>query len=75
MKVRKWYVDKALHSVRSMMEVINHLTPAEITAALDIESASRRRVQVTQRLIGRAVKINELQFTTTLMEKYYHASK
>lgn len=75
MKVRKWYVDRALHSVRAMMEVINHLTPAEITAALDIESASRRRTQITRRLIGRAVKINEFQFTTTLMEKYYHASE
>lgn len=69
-KLRKWHIDRALHSVRAMMEIINTLTMAEIYAALELESASRRRKQVMRRLIGRAARLNELTFIQTLMEKY-----
>lgn len=69
-KPRKWHVDRALHSVRAMMGVINTLTMAELHAALELESASRRRKQIMRRLIGRAARLNELTFTKSLMEKY-----
>lgn len=69
-KPRKWHVDRALHSVRAMMGVINTLTLAEIHAALELESASRRRRQIMRRLIGKAARLNEQTFTQSLMEKY-----
>ena len=75
MTVRKWHVDKALHSVRSMLEVLPSMTADEVEAALVLESASRRRIAVIRRLIGRAARLNELKFTKSLNERFHHASK
>lgn len=72
--VRKWHVDQALYSARSMMSVINELSMEELEAALAIESASQRRKVVIRRLIGRAARINEQQFINQLKEKYHYGS-
>jgi ribosomal protein S7 len=71
--VRKWYVDKALHSTRSLMEVINDLTMGEIEAALALESATRRRDRIMQRLVGRAARLNEQSFVKQLCERFNYA--
>ena len=68
--VRKWHVDQALFSTRSMMEVLPKMTMQELEAALKLESASRRRKGIMRRLIGRAARLNEQTFIKTLMEKY-----
>lgn len=67
-EIRKWHVDQALHSVRSMMKVINDLTIEEIEAALVLESASRRRAKITQRLIGRAAHLNGQKYLEHLSQ-------
>lgn len=72
--MRKWYVDKAIHSTRSLLEIINDLTLEEAMAALQIESASRRRSRIIRRLIGRAVRLNEHNFKLHLEERFLNGT-
>ena len=74
MSVRKWYIDQALESFQRLNEVIGELTAEEVSACLDLEAASRRRRSVTDRLISRAVRLNEIEFNTSLQEKYHGKS-
>lgn len=73
--VRRWYVSKALESWKALQEVINALTVAEVLYALDLESESRRRRVIVDRLLSRAVRLNELTYSKTLKEKYYGKSQ
>lgn len=70
-KVRDWYVGQALESFARLNEVLPELTEDEVLAALNLESQSRRRRSITDRLISRAVRLNELQYSQLLKEKYH----
>ena len=71
MAIRKWYLNQSLASFRRLNEVLSDLTQEEIIAALDLESATRRRRSVIDRLISRAVRLNEIDFNQSLQEKYH----
>ena len=68
---RRWYIDQALQSYARLNEVLGDLTEAEVMVCLDLESAGRRRRSITDRLISRAVRINEIAFNNSLQEKYH----
>lgn len=70
MAVRKWYLDRALDSYPSLKAVIGELTLEEVIAALDLESSTLRRRSLIDRLISRAVRLNEVSFNRQLKEKY-----
>ena len=70
MAVRKWYLDRALASYPSLKAVIGELTLEEVIAALDLESSTLRRRSLIDRLISRAVRLNEVSFNRQLKEKY-----
>lgn len=72
MAVRKWYLDRALDSYPSLKAVIGELTLEEVIAALDLESSTLRRRSLIDRLISRAVRLNEVSFNRQLKEKYHH---
>lgn len=71
MTVRQWYVSEALDSMRRLSEVIDELSEEEVHAALTLESGSRRRKSLINRLISRAVRLNELKYVKTLKEQYH----
>lgn len=68
--VRNWYVKRALESSSALLEVLPELTADEVLAAIDLESQTRRRRTVVDRLISRAVRLNEITYSTSLKEKY-----
>ena len=72
MAVRKWHLNQALASYPSLKAVIGELTLEEVIAALDLESGSLRRRSLIDRLISRAVRLNEVSFNRQLKEKYHH---
>ena len=72
--VRKWYVSEALVSYRRLLSVVDELTLAEVTACLDLESATQRRRSVLDRLISRAVRLAEIELNRQLKEKYHGTS-
>ena len=74
MAVRKWYVDQALVSYPVLKTVINELTMDEVIAALEVESATKRRQSITLRLIARATRLNEIVFSRRLKEKFHGKS-
>jgi len=71
MSVRKWYLNQALESFKRLNEVLGELTAEEVTACLDLEAASQRRQSVLNRLISRAVRLNEIKFNQSLQRKYH----
>ena len=71
MAVRKWYLDRALASYPSLKAVIGEQLLEEVIAALDLESGSLRRRSLIDRLISRAVRLNEVSFNRQLKEKYH----
>lgn len=73
-EIRKWHVDRALHSVRSLFDVIDEMTLDEVLAALELESASRRRRAIMTRLVGKAARLNEQQFLKQLNKRYKYAA-
>lgn len=75
MSVRKWYLNQALESFKRLNEVLHELTAEEVEAALDLESGSRRRRSITDRLISRAVRLNEIAFNKRLQEKHHGKSR
>ena len=70
-EVRQWYVTEALSSMRRLHDLIDELTQEEILAALELESGTQRRSSIVDRLISRAVRLNELQYSKSLKEKYH----
>lgn len=70
-EVRKWYVGQALESFVRLNEVISELTEEEVYACLDLEAATQRRTSIINRLISRAVRLNEISFNRQLQEKYH----
>lgn len=70
MTTRDWFKSQALLSVARLNEVLCDLTVAEIMECLELESGSRRRRSIINRLIGRAVRINELAYAAKLKKLY-----
>ena len=71
MTVRKWHLAQATQSYTTLRTVVNQLTYEEIIAALELESQSMRRKSVINRLISRASRLKEIEFTRHLKEKYH----
>jgi hypothetical protein len=71
MAVRQNYVQSALKNFEDLNKVIGELTEEEVYACLNLESASRRRRSIVDRLISKAVRLHELQFKSQLREKYH----
>lgn len=71
-KVRDWYVGQALESYSRLTEVLLELTEVEVLAALALESQSRRRRSITDRLISRAVRLKEIEYVAELKAKFNH---
>lgn len=70
MAVRNWYTACALDSVAQLNEFLPKLTEEEVLACLDLESQSARRKSMIDRLISRAVRLNELKYASELNKKY-----
>jgi hypothetical protein len=70
--VRKFEVTRALESFGELTMLLNDLTEEEVLAALNLESATRRRRSFIDRLISRAVRLNEVRYSSQLKEKYHH---
>lgn len=71
MSVRTWFVSEALQSARRLQEIIDELSEEEVIAALELESQSQRRRSIIDRLISRAVRLNEIKYVVQLKEKYH----
>lgn len=69
MAVRQWHFAQALDSYTSLKKVVNELTEEEVLAALDLESRALRRRSLIDRLISRAVRLNEINYSRQLKEK------
>lgn len=69
-KVRDWYLAQALESFASLNRVLTELTEDEVFAALELESQSRRRRSIMNRLISRATRLNEIVYSNSLKEKF-----
>lgn len=74
MSIRKWYINEALHSFVRLNEVLPELTEAEVLACLELEASSTRRRSVIDRLISRAVRLKEIEYSNTLKGKYHGTS-
>jgi hypothetical protein len=70
-EVRPWHVSQALSSMRRLAEIIDELSEAEVIAALELESGSQRRSSIIDRLIARATRLNEINYSTKLKDKYH----
>lgn len=69
--VRKHYISSALGSFAQLSGVIRELTEEEVYACLDLEAASQRRRTTIDRLISRAVRLNEITLNQKLKDKYH----
>lgn len=67
----KYKVTQALQSFVALNKVLDSLTEEEVLACLDLEAASQRRESVLNRLISRAVRLNEIKYASQLKEKYH----
>ena len=70
-QIRRDFVAQALSSYPELGEVINDLTEQEVLEALLVESKTRRRRSFIDRLIARAVRLNEINYQQALKEKYH----
>jgi hypothetical protein len=68
---RDWYVTEALQSVARLNDILSEMTEAEVLKCLDLESQTSRRISIIDRLISRAVRLNELTYVATLRKKYH----
>jgi hypothetical protein len=71
MSTRRFYIDKALSSYTGLLSVLEELTEDEVLACLKLEAASQRRRSIINRLISRAVRLNELLYSRQLKEKFH----
>lgn len=72
MTVRKWQMQQALGAYTALTAVLPTLTLEEILAALELESQSTRRKSTIDRLIARAVRLNELAYGAALAARFRH---
>lgn len=74
MEAGQWNIVQALETARSLQEHIDELPEADVLKALELESGGRRRRSIIERLIGRAVRLNEITYRNILTEKYHHGT-
>lgn len=67
---RKWHINQALASVRSLRTVLGELTLKEVEAALKLESETLRRKNILALLVGQAVRLNEQTYRNQLQVRY-----
>lgn len=65
-----WRLSRALESYVSLNEVLGDLTEEDVFAALETESRALRRPSIINRLIGRAVRLNEIRYADQLKERF-----
>lgn len=70
MSNRANYVSLATASYRELSIVINSLTENELREALTLESQTTRRATMMQRMIGRLVRLNEIEYKAKLEKEY-----
>lgn len=66
MTIRKWHMQQARGSFTQLIAVLPDMTAEEILAALELESQSSRRTSTIDRLIARAMRLNELAYSAEL---------
>lgn len=71
MPVRQYYIDLALSSYTGLAKALEELTEEEVLACLKIEASSRRRQSILDRLISRAVRLNELTYNRQLKKQFH----
>lgn len=69
--VSKYKVAEALRSYGALVSVLDGLTEEEVLACLQLEAGSQRRESILNRLISRAVRLNEITYSRQLKEKYH----
>lgn len=69
MTKREWHMKLALSSVRQLRELLDDLTPEELTACLQLEYETRRRKHIIDTLIAKLAELNRQHFITQLKEK------
>ncbi len=69
--MRDWHIGRALASFRSLHQIIGELTEEEVLHVLEVESGSRRRGVILDKLILRAANINRSNYITYLKEKHH----
>jgi hypothetical protein len=67
----KYTLATALRSYGALVSVLDTLTEEEVLACLQLEAGSQRRESVLNRLISRAVRLNEITYARQLKEKYH----
>lgn len=75
MSVSQKKLGQMLESFSTMADALSDLTEEEVLAALELEAASQRRRSVIDRLIKRAVRLNELKYQRHLKEKFNGTQK
>lgn len=70
----KWRIQQGLVSYESLNAVIASMSENEVLEALEVEGKTRRRRSIIDRLIARAVRLNEIQYQRKLKEKYHAPS-
>jgi hypothetical protein len=76
MPVRRYYIDQALKSFKSLTATLGELTEEEVLACIKLEAGTLRRPSILKRLISRAARLNELLYISQLKEKFqWHAPR
>ena len=70
-EIRQGMVSAALASFTTLNKVLPKLTEQEVHACLELEASTLRRRTVIDRLISRAVRLNELTYSSQLKEKFH----
>lgn len=68
---RRFQIDLALSNFSGLKKALNELTEQEVLACLELEASTRRRQSFLDRLISRAVRLNELSYNRQLKEKFH----
>lgn len=68
--MRTQMITQALQDWKEFQRILPVLTEDEVLHALDLEAGSTRRVSHITRLIQRAVRLNEVNYSSTLRERY-----
>ena len=74
MAVRQFAVAAALESYQALCGSLAGLTEEEVLACLELEAGSLRRPSIINRLIARAARLRELEYSRQLKEKFHGTS-
>ena len=64
-------VRRALESYIELNNLINDMTEDEVLSALQLEADTLRRTAIIDRLVSRAVRLNEIKYAQELKAKFY----